>query len=138
MSIVAVVAFQLIVIMPGIHAEISNGFSVVFQTTPRLLLGCFCSYFLGSYVNAYVMSLLKEKFFKYLFVRCIASTFFGELVDSIIFLTISFAGAESVSVLITMMICQVTFKVVYEIVAYPLTKYAINWMRSLENRPLKY
>ena len=134
----AVVAFQLILILPGTNQGMSNGFNTVFQTTPRILLACFCSFFTGSYINAYVMEFLKEKFSRYLFVRCVVSTFLGELFDSIIFLSVAFVGVESISILITMVICQVTFKVLYEIIAYPLTNHAIKWIKSLDEGQLYY
>lgn len=137
-NFIAVIAFQLIILLPGAHSEISNAFTVVFETSPRVLFGCFCSYFVGSYTNAYIMDFLKERYSKHLFLRCFLSTVFGELADSVIFLTISFLGVESLITLVTMIVCQVAFKILYEVIAYPLTKTLINWMKSLDDGPLVY
>ena len=38
-------------------------------------------------------------------------------------------------VLITMILCQGTFKILYEIVVYPITRLVINWMKSLDDTP---
>ena len=119
-NFIAVIAFQLIILLPGAHSEISNAFTVVFETSPRVLFGCFCSYFVGSYTNAYIMDFLKERYSKHLF------------------LTISFLGVESLITLVTMIVCQVAFKILYEVIAYPLTKTVINWMKSLDDGPLVY
>ena len=137
-NLIAVIVFQLIIILPGAHGDMSNGFTIVFEMTPRLLFACLCSYFVGSYINAYVMHILKEKFSKYLFVRCTVSTFFGELADTIIFTAISFLGVEPIPILITMVVWQVFFKVLYEIVAYPLTRHVIKWLNTLEDGSLEY
>ena len=135
-NVIAVLAFQLTMFLPGTNFEIASGFDIVFSTSPRILFACFCSYFTGSYVNAYVMKVLKERFSENLFFRCVMSTIFGESADSIIFITVTFFGTEPIMTIITMIVCQVTFKVVYEVIAYPLTKYLIKWMRTLEERPL--
>lgn len=137
-NLIAVIAFQIIIILPGAHADMSNGFTIVFEITPRILFACLCSYFAGSYVNAYVMHILKEKFSRHLFFRCVVSTFFGELTDTIIFTAISFIGVEPIHILITMIVWQVFFKVLYEIVAYPVTGHVIKWLNKLEDGPLDY
>lgn len=134
-NVIAVIAFQIILIIPGTHLEMSKGFEIVFSTTPRILFACFCSYMCGSYINAYVMKVLKEKHSDHLFFRCIISTLFGESADSIIFITICFIGVESLNLILTMIACQVTVKILYEIVVYPLTKRVINWIKSLDDAP---
>ena len=85
-----------------------------------------------------ILWILKERYSKHLFLRCFLSTVFGELADSVIFLTISFLGVESLITLVTMIVCQVAFKILYEVIAYPLTKTVINWMKSLDDGPLVY
>ena len=38
-------------------------------------------------------------------------------------------------VLITMIICQGAFKIIYEIIVYPITRTVINWIKSLDDTP---
>ena len=91
------------------------------------------------------MKILKERYTDYLFARCsistlfgegLESTLFGEGLDAIIFITIAFAGLMPNEVLITMIICQGAFKIIYEIIVYPITRTVINWIKSLEDTPL--
>ena len=49
--------------------------------------------------------------------------------------TIAFAGLMPNEVLITMIICQGAFKIIYEIIVYPITRTVINWIKSLDDTP---
>ena len=134
-NVIAVIAYQIAIFLPGTDLTISSAFSIVLSSTPRILMASLISYLVGSYVNAYFMKILKEKYTDYLFARCSISTLFGEGLDAILFITIAFAGQMPNEVLITMILCQGTFKILYEIVVYPITRLVINWMKSLDDTP---
>ena len=76
------------------------------------------------------MVYLKNKNEAKLFFRCISSTFAGEGLDAIIFITIGFLGAMPLITLVGMIIAQALFKTAYEIVVYPLTRKVINEVKS--------
>jgi uncharacterized integral membrane protein (TIGR00697 family) len=135
-NLIAVIAYQIAIFLPGTDPATSNAFSIILGSTPRILIASLISYLVGSYVNAYFMKILKEKYTDYLFARCSISTLFGEGLDAILFITIAFAGLMPNEVLITMIICQGAFKVIYEIIVYPITRTVINWMKSLDDTPL--
>lgn len=88
---------------------------------------------MGNIINSKIMVVLKEKYNDYLFVRCIASTVVGEAIDSIIFITVSFYGVFPGELIITMICCQVVFKVLYEIIAYPITRKIIIFVKRLDD-----
>ena len=132
MSLMAVIAYQIAIFLPGTDIQQFNAFAIVLGSTPRILVASFISYLVGSYVNAYFMKVLKERYTDYLFARCSISTLFGEGLDAILFISIAFAGTMPNDVLITMIICQGAFKVIYEIIVYPITRTVINWMKSLD------
>ena len=129
-NLIAVIAYQIAIFLPGTDLATSNAFSI-----PRILIASLISYLVGSYVNAYFMKILKERYTDYLFARCSISTLFGEGLDAIIFITIAFAGLMPNEVLITMIICQGAFKIIYEIIVYPITRTVINWIKSLDDTP---
>lgn len=135
-NVIAVIAYQIAIFLPGTDIATSNAFSIILGSTPRILLASFISYLVGSYVNAYFMKILKERYTDYLFARCSISTLFGEGLDAILFITIAFAGLMPNEVIITMIVCQGAFKILYEIIVYPITRYVINWMKSLDDTPL--
>lgn len=134
-NVIAIVAYQIAIFLPGTDIASSNAFSIILGSTPRILLASFISYLVGSYVNAYFMKVLKERYTEYLFARCSISTLFGEGLDAILFISIAFAGTMPNDVIITMIICQGAFKILYEIIVYPITRAVINWMKSLDDAP---
>ena len=54
------------------------------------------------------------------------------MLDSLIFMPIAFFGTP-VKILLGMMLAQVTFKVLYEIVILPVTTRFVNYLKRLEN-----
>ena len=65
-------------------------------------------------------------------VRAILSTVFGELTDSIIFVSIAFIGNLTFNQLITMIITQVVLKSLYEIICLPITVKVVKKVEAYE------
>lgn len=127
-NVLAVIAYQVAILLPSpvFAVEAGDAFAAVLGSTPRILLGSLAAYLVGSLLNAKVMQKLKDRFPKLLMFRCIFSTIVGEGLDALIFISIAFYGTMPLTALITMIISQATFKVVYEIICYPATKLVIN------------
>lgn len=68
-----------------------------------------------------------------MWIRTIGSTIVGEFLDTIIFSTIAFVGNIPFNVLVTMMICQFLWKVLYETISTPVTYYVIKKFKTIEN-----
>ena len=103
--------------------------------TPVLLLASFCAYLVGEFLNAFVLAKLKiATRGRWLWTRTIGSTFIGEGVDSIIFITIVFGFAfhAPFHVLLTLILTQWTLKVLYEVVATPFTYAAVGYLKRAE------
>lgn len=92
---------------------------------------------LGNILNSKVLVKLKERYNDQLFVRCILSTAIGVTVDSIMFISISFVGVLPNDLILTMICCQIVFKVLYELLAYPVTRKVIMHIRTLDDGELK-
>ena len=132
LNIIAVILYSIAIMLPS-DSPNAEAFSSILSTTPRLFIAGLISYLMGNIVNSKIMVVLKEKYTDYLFVRCIASTVIGEAIDSIIFITVSFYGVFPGELIITMICCQVVFKVLYEIIAYPLTRKIIFSVKTLDD-----
>jgi queuosine precursor transporter len=133
-NVVAVLFFMLTLALtpPGFWKG-QDAFVAVLGFTPRLLLASFIAYYCGTHVNAWIMTRMKKMTGpRYLWVRTITSTVFGEGVDSAIFITIAFFGTVPVLVLPGMILAQATFKTLYEALATPLTYLVINYIKQLE------
>lgn len=136
LNIVVVALYSIAIVLPS-NSPNADAFSSVLSTTPRLFIAGLMSYLLSNIVNSKIMVILKEKYYNLLFVRCITSTAVGEAIDSMIFITVAFIGVFPLELIITMICCQVVFKVLYEFIAYPLTRKIISSIRTLDDGELK-
>ena len=131
-NLVAVVCYTVTMLLPApAFFENSQAFSIVLGSTPRLLLASFSAYLVGSLVNAKLMVYLKSWDENKLFFRCIASTFFGEGLDAVVFILIGFFGTMPMEALLLMIVAQALFKTVYEIIVYPVTRIVIFKVKEL-------
>jgi uncharacterized integral membrane protein (TIGR00697 family) len=130
----AVLAYTIAIHLPApdYMSEVAASFEMVLGNTFRMLLASFSAYIIGSLVNAKIMVKLKEKYEHHLMARCMTSTFFGEGIDALIFITIAFIGTMPATTLLTMIIAQALFKTAFEFICYPVTKKVINKIKLLE------
>ena len=135
-NIIAVVLYTIAIMLPS-NSPTADAFSAILGTTPRLLMAGLISYLLSNFINSQIMVKLKEKYYNLLFVRCITSTAVGEAIDSIIFISTAFYGIFSTELIITMICCQVIFKVLYEFIIYPVTRTVIHYIRELDDGELE-
>ena len=132
MNLVAVICFQITIWLPApSFFENSEAFAVVLGSTWRLLVAGFAAYLVGSLVNAKLMTYLKSWDEDKLFFRCIASTFFGESLDALVYITLAFFGTMPTEALISMIVVQALFKTLYEIIVYPVTRKVISSVKAL-------
>ena len=105
----------------------------VFGNTPRILLGSFVAFIVGSMVNAQVMSRMKVRDGgKRFSLRAILSTVFGETADSLIFFPIAFAGMLPPATILTLVWTQVMLKTLYAIVVLPVTIRVVKMLKRVE------
>lgn len=134
MNLIAVICYNVTMFLPApAYFTGDSAFHTVLGSTLRLLVASFAAYLIGSLINAKLMVYLKGKYENKLFFRCISSTFAGEGMDALIFITIGFLGTMPVSALLTMIVAQALFKTAYEVVAYPLTRHVIHNVKDLKD-----
>jgi uncharacterized integral membrane protein (TIGR00697 family) len=101
--------------------------------TPRILAASFVAYLVGEFANAFVLAKLKiATQGRWLWTRTIGSTVVGQALDSVVFVTLAFAGAVPAGALAGIVAAQWLVKVVYEALATPLTYAAVAWLKSRE------
>jgi uncharacterized integral membrane protein (TIGR00697 family) len=133
-NLLAVLFFTLgILAPPAPFWQNQQAFATILGNTPRIIIASLLAYLSGSFLNAYVMSrvkiLMKGKNFS---VRAILSTLFGETADSLIFITIAFAGSFPLEVILGMVVTQACIKTLYEIVVLPFTILIVNKVKQVE------
>ena len=100
---------------------------------PRILLASFVAYLIGEFANAFVLARLKiATGGRWLWVRTIGSTVVGQGLDSVVFVTLAFAGSVPAVALAGIVGAQWAVKVAYEAAATPLTYAAVAWLKSRE------
>ena len=140
----SILTFPILFIVNDILSEIygykltrdAPAFAALLSTTPRLFVAGLVSYMLGNLLNSRVLVKLKERYHNLLFVRVVGSTIIGETVDSVIFISLSFYGVLPNELIMTMICCQIVFKVLYELIFYPVTRKVILKIRSLDEGSL--
>jgi uncharacterized integral membrane protein (TIGR00697 family) len=133
-NIVAVCFIAIAVAVPSSPAY-ANGdaYSSILGMTPRIVTASLIAYLCGEFLNSFVLAKLKiATRGRMLWLRTIGSTLVGQGLDTVIFITIAFAGVLPFPVLRTVIRDQWILKVLYEIVATPLTYAVVTWLKRRE------
>jgi queuosine precursor transporter len=111
-----------------------GAFRTVLGFTPRLVAASLVAYWAGEFSNSIVLSKVKILTRgRWLWFRTIGSTLVGEGLDTLLFITIAFAGMLPAVVLFEMMLAQYVWKVSYEIAVTPLTYLLVGWLKKRED-----
>ena len=133
-NLIAVVAIWLGLVLPA--ADFWDGqvaYERILGYTPRLLVASFLAYLVGEFSNAYVLSKMKAATQgRWLWTRTIGSTLVGQGLDSLVFITVAFAGTIPAAGLASAVVTQWLVKTAYEILATPLTYAAVGFLKREE------
>jgi queuosine precursor transporter len=114
--------------------EKQKAIEMIFGQVPRIVIASLTAFWLGEFVNSFVLAKIKLLMSgKFLFIRTISSTIFGEIADSLIFYPIAFYGIWSNEQLISVMIGNYFIKVLWEVLATPLTYLVVNFLKKAEH-----
>lgn len=106
----------------------------IFGQTPRIVLASITAFFSGEFVNSYTLA--KMKLWtrgNALWSRIIGSTICGEGVDSLVFYPIAFLGVWETKLVFTVMVSNYALKVLWEVLATPVTYRVIGALKRAEN-----
>ena len=110
-----------------------EAYEQILGATPRILLASFLAYLVGEFANAYVLAKMKiATRGRWLWLRTIGSTLVGQALDSLVFITIAFAGIIPPGVLIAAIITQWLVKSAYEALATPVTYAVVTALKRKE------
>ncbi len=124
-NLLAVLAIWAGGLLPALNSDVQVAYGSILGYAPRLLAASFCAYLVGEFANSVVLA--KMKIWtkgRWLWTRTIGSTVVGEGLDSLLFITIAFAGTQPWALLGTIIITHWLVKTGYEVAATPFT-YAI-------------
>jgi len=111
-----------------------GAYEEILGQTPRILLASFVAYLAGEFANAFVLAKLKILTRgRWLWTRTIGSTLVGQGFDTVIFVTLAFAGTVPTGALGAIIVAQWAVKVAYEAAATPLTYAAVGYLKASEH-----
>jgi uncharacterized integral membrane protein (TIGR00697 family) len=115
-------------------AEFKNqaAYEIIFGVVPRNLAGSLLAYWCGEFANS--LTVAKMKILtngRYLWTRTVGSTIVGQAVDTTIVIVFIFWG-HPISEMANLIFSGYLFKVVYEVVATPLTYWVVNTLKRRE------
>ncbi len=118
---------------PDWPKENQRAFEIVFGATTRGILASLAAFWIGEFVNSYVMA--KMKLWtggRWLWTRTLGSTVAGQAVDSLVVTFGLFAFTLPVSTIFVMAGSGYLFKVLYEAVATPITYAIVGFLKREE------
>ena len=126
---------QIAIMLPaGEGWNLEEAYNTMLTHVPRVMIASMTAYFAGEFTNSFILAKMKVKTEgKGMASRFIVSTIFGEFVDTAIFVAIAYAGVLPFYVLISILIPAWIFKVLWEVVALPLSIPLVKWLKRVEN-----
>src|SRR5574341_825196 len=110
-----------------------SAYAEILGQTPRILVASFLAYLAGEFANAFVLAKMKILTRgRWLWARTIGSTLIGQALDTVVFITLAFAGTVPGGVLAGIVVAQWAVKVIYEAAATPLTYAAVGYLKASE------
>jgi hypothetical protein len=102
--------------------EHQDAYQAILGVTPRIVLASLIAYFAGEFSNSYTLAKMKILTQgRWLWTRTIGSTLVGEGVDTILFVTIAFAGVLPWPLLWSVILSNYVFKCGLEAIMTPVT-----------------
>jgi hypothetical protein len=110
-----------------------DAYHAILGQTWRIVSASFVAFLVGEFANSAVLAKLKVATHgRYLWIRTIGSTLVGEGLDSILFVTIAFAGT-GVPELQVLVWETWLFKVGFEVIATPFTYLVVSFLKRVEH-----
>ncbi len=133
MALLAIMGEIAVLLPPSPNWHNQQAFATIFGLVPRFAIASLAAYWAGEFTNSYTLA--KMKLWtggRHLWARTVSSTVTGQLVDTTVVILIAFWGVETPRNLAIMIGSSYGFKVVYEVVATPLTYLVVGWLKRAE------
>jgi len=133
-NLIAVIAIWIGQVLPAASFwDAQAAYERILGYTPRLLVASFLAYLVGEFANSFVLAKMKiATQGRWLWTRTIGSTLVGQGLDSLVFITLAFAGTIPTGGLVSAIVTQWLAKSVYEAAATPLTYGVVNFLKRQE------
>jgi len=128
--LMAVMLYLVAILPPAPGWPHQQEFATTLKQVPRVVIASLIAYLSGEFINNYILARIKIRSEgKHTGFRFIASTLFGQAADTVLFAVIAFYGVVPTDVLIRTIGSVYAFKVIYEIIALPLSLPLARWFK---------
>lgn len=133
MSLLTALGMFIVSLPPAPGWNNQAAFESIFGFLPRLVVASLIAYWCGEFANAFVLAKMKIiTGGRMLWARTIASTAVGQLVDTVIVMTIAFWGRIDGQMIRDLIVTGYLVKVGYEAAATPVTYLVVNFLKKAE------
>jgi queuosine precursor transporter len=113
--------------------EHQGAFDNVLEHTWDIVLASVTAYFVGEICNSYVLAKIKVWMRgRAVPVRLVASTVVGQLADTSVFVLVAYSRRLPSGELLSAILLGWTFKMVWEVLALPLTMFVVSYLKRAE------
>jgi len=131
--LMAAAAFGAILLPPASFWQQQSSFEAILNQVPRIVLASILAYWSGEFCNSYVLAKSKIRTEgRGMWLRFITSTMAGQAVDTIVFMSVAFIGIYPASAMLTLFISAWIFKVLWELIALPISVPVVSWLKAAE------
>ncbi len=121
------------VLPPAPFWDGQGAYERILGSSPRILGASFVAYLAGEFVNSFVLAKMKiATKGRWLWMRTIGSTLAGQGIDSVIFMTLAFAGTIPATGLGLAIVNQWLAKSAYEALITPVTYRVVGFLKRVE------
>lgn len=114
--------------------NLQDSFQAVLQQVPRIVVASILAYWGGEFCNSYVLARSKVATEgRGMWLRFVTSTMAGQAVDTLVFMTVAFAGVYPASDMVRLFVSSWLFKVIWEILALPISVPFTRWLKVVES-----
>ena len=134
LAFAAFMSYVVVKMPPAPDWDGQGHYEYAFGSTPRIAFASLIGFWAGEFANSFTLA--KLKLFtsgRFLWVRTIGSTIAGEIVDTLVFYPLAFFGQWSNAQLLAVMLANYMLKVLWEVLATPLTYQVVNFLKRVEN-----
>ena len=132
-GLLALMGLATVALPPAPEWHNQQAFATVFDFVPRLIVASLIAFWCGEFANSFVMAKMKILTRgRHLWTRTVGSTVVGQAVDTVVVMIVAFGGTIELSAIIRLIISAYVGKVIYEVLATPLTYAVVNGLKRAE------
>jgi len=119
--------------LKGVDESVQGAMATLFSTTFRIVAGSLAAFWVGDWLNSFVLSKMKvAQKGRNFFIRAMASSLPAHMIDTALFNIIAFAGVWTPAQIMQNTLAESSLATVYELAVFPLTLAVVRRWKKME------